>query len=135
MADPEALTVIRQGSDAWKHWRADHPGNMWLEYDLTYLADPGYQSVSSGLARSMPQPSYVDLAGADLRDLVLPDADLEGVVFTGANLKNADLRRAKLLRADLSWANMAGANLSHAEIVDASLQFAQLSGADLSHAR
>jgi uncharacterized protein YjbI with pentapeptide repeats len=97
---------------------------------------------------------------ADLRGLVMPKAQLEGVSFRrsdldGANLESArlarasfknaslreaflagaDLRDANLESADLEGANLQGANLARANLSRASLEGANLQGADLTNAR
>ena len=100
------------------------------------------------------------LERADLRDLVLSNAnlenanlrraDLEGVNFEEANLRNAnlmnanlrdaylanaDLEDAYLQKADLEGANLEGANLQNADLSRANLEGARLERANLCGAR
>ena len=73
--------------------------------------------------------SFIDLAGAELRD-----ANLQGADLRDANLRGADLSRADLGRANLAYANLSGADLSHADLVEANLTDANLTDANLTGA-
>lgn len=100
------------------------------------------------------------LERADLRDVVLSQAnleranlrraDLEGVNFEESNLRNAnlssanlrdaylanaDLEGANLQKADLEGANLSGASLKNADLTRANLEGANLEGANLTEAR
>lgn len=55
-----------------------------------------------------------DLAGADLRGLVLCGADLRGACLIGADVRGADLTATDLLGADLRDARIDGADLAGA---------------------
>lgn len=55
-----------------------------------------------------------DLAGADLRGLVLCGADLRGACLIGADVRGADLTATDLLGADLRDARLDGADLAGA---------------------
>jgi uncharacterized protein YjbI with pentapeptide repeats len=92
---------------------------------------------------------FIDLSGADLRDLDLRGADLTGVALGGADLRGADLSAANLRNTDLnnaklSSAHLSGTSLRHADLnnadlrgahlVEAELSFANLKKADLSKA-
>ena len=84
------------------------------------------------------------LERADLRDVMLNQAqlenanlrraDLEGVNFEESNLKNANLSNANLRDAYLAHANLEGANLQKADLEGAKLDGANLQNADLSRA-
>jgi uncharacterized protein YjbI with pentapeptide repeats len=84
------------------------------------------------------------LERADLRDVVLNQAnlenanlrraDLEGVNFEESNLKNANLSNANLRDAYLAHANLEGANLQKADLEGAKMDRANLQNADLSRA-
>jgi hypothetical protein len=77
---------------------------------------------------------YVDFAGADLSDMVLSWANLEGATFTGADLTDAKLQDAKLDRAVLIDCTMIRADLSRATLYGARLEGADFTGADLTDA-
>jgi uncharacterized protein YjbI with pentapeptide repeats len=80
-----------------------------------------------------------------LRNAILPGADLIGANLYGADLYeanlykaklcNANLRVANLYRANLSDANLHGANLSNANLYEANLSGANLHEANLYGAR
>ncbi|MEN8198443.1 MAG: pentapeptide repeat-containing protein [Thermodesulfobacteriota bacterium] len=72
-----------------------------------------------------------NLAGADLSDENLDEADLEGADLSNANLREADLEGANLKGANLSGANLSGADLSEADLYRAVLSNADLSEANL----
>ena len=61
----------------------------------------------------------VGLDGADLSELTLRDACLEGADLRRANLHGADLEGSNLYLADLRGANLSGADLSGANLTDA----------------
>lgn len=84
------------------------------------------------------------LAGCDLCECWLQDADLTKIDLANANLTSANLIRAKLVDANLERINLCGANLSEASLQRATLAYADLSGAaiiraflmaDLRHAK
>jgi hypothetical protein len=70
---------------------------------------------------------FLNLSGADLRNI-----DLRGAHLSGAYLRGADLSGASLSGADLSAANLSDADLSGANLSKASLGYANLVGANLS---
>jgi hypothetical protein len=84
--------------------------------------------------------------GVDLREAILPNADLNGVELTEARLlgadlntaqlgtcrlESADLRRTDLRNANLDEAHLQEADLRHADLRGASLKAASLEGAKL----
>jgi uncharacterized protein YjbI with pentapeptide repeats len=100
------------------------------------------------LARSQKKrsPQFLDatdiqldnayLAGADLKQVWMPQASLRKVNLnqanlSGANLSGADLRWAKLNKADLSESDLLDADLSEAYLVSANLNDANLSRVNL----
>jgi uncharacterized protein YjbI with pentapeptide repeats len=106
MANPEHLSVLRQGVEAWNEWRPKNPSII-------------------------PDLKSADLSEADLSLVDLIEADLSGANLRSANLIHADLIHADLSRADLSKANLNVADLSGANLREAKLSEAKLSGADL----
>ena len=71
-------------------------------------------------------PFPLNLANADLSNLVLNDADL-----CAANLEAANLRGAKLAGADLQRANMRGCDIRYSDLSGADLREADLTGAEV----
>jgi uncharacterized protein YjbI with pentapeptide repeats len=105
-ADPEHLTELKQGVEAWNQWRAAN------------------REIAPNLRNA--DLHEVNLAGANLAG-----ADLFGATLAGANLAGAGLARAFLHRADLHGATLAGATLHWAALTDADLAEADLAGARL----
>jgi uncharacterized protein YjbI with pentapeptide repeats len=71
-----------------------------------------------------------DLAGLDLKQVLLPRAKLEGSNLAGANMRGARLSGTDLLQTDLRGADLRGADLR-----EANLEGANMGGADLRGAR
>lgn len=100
--------------------------------------DPhGVQAALTVLARRpvRTERNDLNLAGTDLRAMILVEArlrhaDLRGSRMEGANLALADCRDAALAGTDLR-----GAGLGHADLRDADLRRARLYGADVDGAR
>lgn len=76
-----------------------------------------------------------DFQGAILVGANLCDAHLRGACFTGADLRRAHLAAADLRGADLRQANLVDANLWHAALEGADLTGASLTGANLDGVR
>jgi uncharacterized protein YjbI with pentapeptide repeats len=114
MANPEHVTVLKQGVAAWNAWRIKYP-------DI----QPDLQGADL---------SIVNLSRADLSEVYLFQANLHQADLRGANLHEADLRRADLGGADLRGTNLSGAKLSRASLFQANLHEADLRIADLSGA-
>jgi uncharacterized protein YjbI with pentapeptide repeats len=94
MANPEHVSIILKGVEAWNAWRA------------------AFRKVRP------------DLSGADLSNRFLASARLVNADLEGANLERADLTEARLMsanlkRAVLTGASLAGANLCLADLTDA----------------
>lgn len=104
MANPEHLAILKQGGEVWNGWRNKNQ-------DVT-----------------------PDLSGANLKDAVLKEANLSGVVLFLSDLSGANLTRANLIGAELIGTNLRRTNLSGADLSEANLSRANLSGADLSGA-
>lgn len=110
MANPQHLSILRQGVDVWNRWRQEHSE-----------VDPNLQRAKLSAAK---------LSKADLKDADLTEADL-----TFAKLDEANLMAAKLKRADLENASLSGAHLMFADLSAATLSVTDLSFANLSHAK
>jgi hypothetical protein len=84
-----------------------------LNVDLEALHDRVGAALGSASRRLRGGPSYRrrDLAGRNLRDQPLSDADLRGAVLIGADLRDLDLGCADLLGADLRDADVRGTDL------------------------
>ncbi len=122
MGNPDHLSKLREGPDAWNDWRAENPG---VAPDLRNVV----------LSVGEPLLGHGNGGAFDLRDALLNRANLEGAVLTGANLGNADLRGANLSRALLGSSDLSFANLSNAIFDNADLDNTRLTGAFLEGAR
>ncbi len=111
MADPEQLTILRQGVEAWNAWKMAHP-----------LTRPDL---------SRADLSRADLSRADLSSAFLSFADLSSAYLGEANLSSADLIRANLSSAYLGRANLSSTHLGRANLNEANLSSANLTGAYL----
>jgi uncharacterized protein YjbI with pentapeptide repeats len=78
-----------------------------------FLAEAGLIGSLSQRSRA-PLPAKVDLSGADLRNVPLRNALLDGVNFTGVDLRGADFRDAFLSGASFDNANLRDADFRHA---------------------
>ncbi len=144
MANPEHVTVVRQGRDATAKWRRSHPGVRLdlSEADLSRadLSDTNLRGANLSEANlSEANLSKAKLDEADLSDVNLSRADLSGAYLFradlfGAGLGKANLGNADLFRADLSLADLRGAKLVAANLVAVHLLATNLSGADFSQA-
>jgi uncharacterized protein YjbI with pentapeptide repeats len=87
-----------------------------LDVDLDRLQARVGEALESASARLRHGPSHrrEDLAGRDLRQWMLRDADLRGALLIRADLREQDLGRADLLGADLRDADLRGADLGKA---------------------
>ena len=90
---------------------------------MTNVRDAINQAVENG--------ECVELAGADLHNANLRDANLRGAELAGADLRRANLCDASLVGADLTGANLFSASLVGADLTDANLAGARLRNAVL----
>jgi uncharacterized protein YjbI with pentapeptide repeats len=117
VADQDLVKKLKQNGVAdWNVWRAQN-AELWIDLSGADLRE-------------------LDLSGANLIDVDLSharlaEADLSNAQCQEADFLDADLRRAYLHRAILSGANLVGANLREAYLGHADLSAATLLGADL----
>ena len=76
-----------------------------------------------------------DLAGANLKKVVLKNASLEKARFSGADLSQADMSGTHLFDSDLEGAELLGVNLSGCEMANCNLKGADLTKAILINSR
>ena len=91
MANNEQIDHLKQGTQAWNAWRAEHSE---AAVDLSGAALRGLDLAGA------------DLSGADLRDADLRGADLSSASLAGARLEGANLFKAIIDGADLSAADL-----------------------------
>ena len=159
MANPEHITKLKEGIQAWNEWRDKHPGlvpNLQMaDLDKANLTEAtlaeanftgatlaeanlrGADLTEADLTDANLTKAYVreaDLRGADLHFANLSEADLRRADLRGANLHGANLTKAKLQRALLNWVNLTEADLTEANLSGADLPRANLTGARLDRA-
>jgi len=129
MANPEHLTILKQGVEQWNKWTSeqrfddDDPG-----IDLSGADLAGRDLTAVDLTR-------VNLRRANLSGAVLSNAKLHNVnEYPQASLREADLSKARLLRADAAMADLHGAILRGTSLGGADLNLADVSTADLNKA-
>ena len=119
MANPEHLSKLKEGVEAWNHWREINPA---IRPDL------------KGGYLSRAYLSGANLRGANLREANFSEADLSGAFLTGANLNRANLRQASLREAKIRETEIIGANLREANLSGAQLREADIVGGNLNSA-
>jgi hypothetical protein len=122
MANPEQLSILRQGVEVWNKWRASPNESAHLDLRRANL---------SGLNCNGVDLNGVDLGGADFDGVSLNSADLCGADLRGArltgNLSEVNLFAAKLTGANLTGALLWGTNFNGTTLDDADLTSATLS--------
>lgn len=124
MADPQHLTILQQGVEAWNQWRQQQ-GQQPLDLSDADLKQTDLMGINL---------SGVDLRSADLRFANLRQANLSWANLRHAKLGGADLHRAQVNSTNLSGANLNGANFSQANLSFANLSCTNLSLVDLRQA-
>ena len=134
MANPEHVSKLREGVEAWNKWRNKNP---WIKINLG-RADLNNADLSGAYL------GYVNLESANLIQARLSDAqiiganlksaNLLGAYLEGANLSGANLNDTRLSRAILEGANLVDSYLREADLRGTSLESANLATADLSRA-
>jgi hypothetical protein len=129
VADQEQLAILKQGVEVWNKWQRDNPS---VEIDLRNANLR--ETILPGANLWNAYFTVADLTKANLNGANLTKADLYGANLREANLRETILPGANLSEADLTGADLPGADLSGAYLYGANLTRADLSGADLSGA-
>lgn len=111
MADPQHLSILSDGVEAWEKWRQKFPS---VRPDLR------------GANLSKFHLSFVHLIGAQLNE-----AYLDGANLSHARLEFADLSYAQLNGANLESVNLKKAKLSSTDLTNACIGWSDLQSADL----
>jgi hypothetical protein len=119
MADRAHLDLLKGGVQGWNEWR---------RYDLDRPIDLSGADLTDLL---LPE---VNLYKANLDDAVLDTVDLRWARLTSASLRGAKLRRANLTSSDLNFTHCEGAHFDNAHLIGTSINDAHLSGALLPNA-
>jgi len=129
MANPEHLTILRQGVKVWNRWREEHPG-ISIDLSNASLNEANLQNIN--LRDAYLQK--VDLSNANLSGADLRKADLGWAHLGGANLREADLTAATLIETNFHLADLTNVVLARANLTSTNLSSAGLIGADLTEA-
>ncbi|WP_374246792.1 pentapeptide repeat-containing protein [Zoogloea sp.] len=128
MPNPDHLSRLDQGRDAWNAWRQANP-DLVPQLRSAPLAGRdlrGFDLHDAYLRRAHLQGARLD--GCKLREANLSGAELEGATLTGAGLVGANLRAARMHGADLTGADLKSAILVGTDLTDARLDGAQVYG-------
>jgi hypothetical protein len=112
--NPEHLSKLMEGVDAWNEWRTQNP---------SIIPDLNYAILTEA-----------ELFGINLKKAKLFKAQLNNANLGKANLGKANLSKANLVAVNLVEANLIEANLVGANLDKANLNSALLYGADLTNA-
>jgi uncharacterized protein YjbI with pentapeptide repeats len=127
MANPEHLSILKQGVGAWNQWADKH--------SIVY---PHVRADLNGASLERAELRFVHLTEVDLISANLKGADLMGAIltlpdFSGANLVGADFSFAVCMGVNMEGANLEGAKFSFTALNDANLNRANLKGSMLMH--
>jgi len=123
--NPEHLSKLMEGVDAWNEWRTQNPS---IIPDLVHAKLAKSNLVKINLKKAK-------LSKAQLNNAHLGKANLAWADLTRANLTQAYLSRVNLKNANLGYANLKGANLTNANLIGANLTMADLTEAKLTNAK
>jgi hypothetical protein len=110
MANPEHLSKLGEGIEAWNQWRKEHPDVV-------------------------PNLSDAELSGGNLSAAKLQQANLSGANLSGANLSAANISAANLSKASLIRVNLSSAELNNADMYQVRLLETVLGDTNLSEAK
>ena len=109
MADEDLLRALELGINVWKD-------KCWWERRISGARIDLRNAHLRGQGLWKAKLAWVDLSGADLREVFLNGAELVMAKLTKADLRGAQLRGADLRGADLSGADLSGADLENADL-------------------
>lgn len=154
MANPEHLSILKQGVEIWNKWREEHE-EVAVDLSEANLSEAHLRKANlrkanlrkaklmgANLAKanlmwaSLPGANLTsaNLAKAVINKATLNKAILPGAVFGMANLPGADFTEADLRGANFALANLKTANFTRANLAKATFINANLRGANLNEA-
>jgi uncharacterized protein YjbI with pentapeptide repeats len=154
MANPEHVSILKQGVKVWNDWREANP-NITPDLKSLFFRDADlYQAdlrnadlrktnfYKSNFHRADLRNANIaqsDMTKTDMHRADLEGSDLEGTRFRKANLDNANLRNTNLIDADFSyaslrWTDLTDANATEAVLVGADFFETKFHGTDLFNA-
>ena len=116
MANPGHLKILRKGVDAWNEWREKNSEIIpdLSRADLSYLQFCGGNLIEANLKKATLY--YANLRNVNLDDACLNGAGLLGANFTSAYLARTDLRNVWMDSTVFSETQLSGANFEGARI-------------------
>lgn len=126
MANEEHVRILKQGVEAWNHWRKGNPG---------ILPDLSEATLGELIMADGELLSGEPLKIAQYRGIDLCGIDLHGADLRGANLSRMDLQNADLAEAFVSETDFTGANLAGTDFTGAMFARTKLIDVDLSQTR
>jgi hypothetical protein len=147
VANPEHLSILKQGVEAWNIWRRKNPlirpelNGYMLEHDLRFNMAYGTRDLMDWQYDAEERKKcYEALKDGSIHyDSYWEDCwsirNLRGIDFESADLSNAELILSDLSEANLKSADLRAANLRGAVLKDAALNDANLEGMLLGNTR
>ena len=147
MAYRHHVAKLKEGVDAWNHWRAEgsreylkhfKPGRAarWESYlgppNKVHVDLSGAKLAGTNLSGFDFEQAWLD--GVDLSGAKLTNANLQASRLEDANLSGADFREADLSRCDATGANCRGADFTGSTALGAKFKFSRLISARFSSA-
>ena len=131
MADPKHISWLLRGVEYWNEQRNHYlPGGV----RFTPNFEGADLSAAFRAANKLDNYGRIPLAGADLSQAIMTEANLDSSDLSNANLSFADLSSASLGDTDLSEADLTGAILTNSYLVSANLVDAILHSTNLTQA-
>jgi uncharacterized protein YjbI with pentapeptide repeats len=156
MANPDHVTILNQGVEAWNEWRQENHATIpdlrgvdlsKQKLDKANFSDVNFEKFKNEekiiLTASFNRSSLrnadfsranlkrSNFSGADLSNATLDDANLFCAEMIGTTLNEATLRGSILSEAAIKVAELQSANLMQAQLIRTSLIESNLKGADL----
>jgi uncharacterized protein YjbI with pentapeptide repeats len=132
MADPEHLSILKQGVNVWNKWRSKNP-NIKPDLRRAQLTEANLEGANFKETNLDWTKFYkANLSSADFTEVDLSSADLRGANLKKANLEKTNLTGKSLYGIDFRGANLGDANLTNAQFLETNLEGAKLYGANFS---
>lgn len=139
MANPEHLTILEQGADAWIHWRYENPDVVADLSKVTFI-DANLSGLEFTQA-SLRHANFIrcDLASttfgkSNLNNVSMTESNLTGTDFSYSNMQSAILKKSNLTRARFFATDLGGSNLSECILAFSYFRDAQLRAVNFSYA-
>jgi uncharacterized protein YjbI with pentapeptide repeats len=130
MADSYQVSLLRQGTEVWNKWRSENPSVVRPDFTWAELNDIRIDSANLDGA----QLNHAKLNGASMSRTSFVKADLRSAeirlaYFIDADLRSADFRQSMLMRTSFDKSNLEGALFDNADAREVGFWGASLVGA------